>query len=194
MKKVVSLILVVLVIGILANNRSASATPVKQEQPATREGNSGIRVTIASVGPMLGPPTARYHVGEQIPITIQLTNTSKDQVYSCVSGDLYQDVPRLTKNGELVPYMTWQTYLVKTADKDRTCENEGLPDLVLLRPNEPIIVDYLMVTDDETLPTGAIAWYDQLTPGTYQLSVQRRFTCCDGPTVESNQISFEVVK
>jgi len=58
----------------------------------------------------------------------------------------------------------------------------------------PIIVDYLMVTDDETLPTGAIAWYDQLTPGTYQLSVQRRFTCCDGPTVESNQISFEVVK
>jgi hypothetical protein len=82
---------------------------------------------------------------------------------------------------------------MQTVRRDQTCLHEDLPDSVLLRPNEPVIVDSLIVVDDAALPTGAVAWYDRLTPGTYELSVQRRFGCCDGPMVESNKISFDVV-
>jgi len=89
--------------------------------------------------------------------------------------------------------MSWQSYLMKTIQKDQTCAHEGLPDDVLLRPNVPVVVDYLMVADDEVLPTGSVAWYEHLKPGNYQLSVQRRFGCCDGPMVQSNQINFEIV-
>ena len=177
----------VLIGFILPALTAAGQTPAKPE-------DNNIKVTISSVSPMLGPPTTRYHVGEQIPVTIQLTNTSKADVYTCISGDLYQDHPTLSKDGQSLPYMSWQSYLMQTAEKDRTCINEGLPDLVLLRPNEPVVVDYLMVADDEVLPTGSIAWYDKLTPGKYQLSVQRRFACCDGPTAASNTISFEIVQ
>jgi hypothetical protein len=154
---------------------------------------SAIKVTIATVGPMLGPPTDRYRVGEQIPVIIKLTNTSTQPTYACVSSDLYQDLPKLTKNGDLLPYTKWQSDLLRNDQKDRTCQNCDLPESLLLRSNEPTVVDFLIIVDNSQLPTGAQSWYDQLTPGAYELSIQRRFDCCDGPLVESNKISFEVV-
>jgi hypothetical protein len=46
---------------------------------------------------------------------------------------------------------------------------------------------------DSRLPIGALNWYDPLIPGVYELSIRRRIGCCDGPMIESNKISFEVV-
>jgi hypothetical protein len=194
-KVIASFILISLALSTSAEQpaRLTANTPPPQNSAITTSQNGMIRVTIASVSPMLGPRQVRYRVGERIPITIELTNISNQPVYSCVSGDLYQDLPRLTRNGHLLPYMRWQTYIMRTVQKDQTCLHEDLPDSVLLRPNEPIVVDSLIVVDDAALPTGAVAWYDRLTPGTYELSVQRRFGCCDGPMVESNKISFDVV-
>jgi hypothetical protein len=183
-----------LLLGVTAGNskqpgfdrcRQQSEREVTVQEP-------NIRITIASVGPMLGLPTTRYRIGEQIPITITMTNTSSQPVDVCVSGDLYQDLPTLTKDGKLLPFSTWQATDLRNAQQDQACQRYDLPDRILLKPNEPRIVDWLTVVDDSSLPTGAMAWYDPLTPGLYQLSIQRRLGCCDGLMVESNRISFEV--
>ena len=150
-----------------------------------------IKVTIATVGSLLGPPTSRYKVGDQIPVTITMTNTSSAALSVCISSDLYQNVPKLTKDGVVVPYMNWQSYERLNAQKNHTCNDENLPEPVLLRPNEPTQADFFVLMDGRT-SSGAEAWYDPLSPGKYELSVQRRFSCCDGPMVESNKISFEV--
>jgi hypothetical protein len=154
---------------------------------------SAIKVTIATVGPMLGPPTDHYKVGEQIPVTIMLTNTLGQLTHACVSGDLYQDLPKLTKKGELLPYTKWQTDLLRNDQEDQICQLYDLPEEIVLKPNEPTVLDFLILVDDRRLPTGAQSWYDPLPPGTYELSIQRRFDCCGGPMVQSNEISFEVV-
>ena len=169
------------------------ATQPQASEKALTDQASAIHLTIATVGPMLGPPTDRYRVGEQVPITIGMTNTSSQPTYACVSSDLYQDLPKLTKNGRLLPYAKWQSDMLLTAQKDQTCEHEDLPEPTLLKANEPTVVDFLVLVDDNQLPTGALSWYDPLIPGVYELSIQRRIGCCDGPMIESNKISFEVV-
>lgn len=152
---------------------------------------TAIKVTIATIGPFLGPPMDHYRVGQQIPVAITMTNTSTEPLNACVSSDLYQNLPKLTKNGEIVPYMKWQSYARRNAQQNQTCKNLNLPKTVFLKPNEPNKVDWFVLVDSGT-STGAEAWYDSLPSGKYELSIQRRFSCCDGPMVESNKISFEV--
>ena len=164
-----------------------------QPEKTLTDQERSIKITIASVGPSLGPPTRRYRFGEQVPITITLTNTSSQPISACVSSDLYQDRPSLTKDGKLLPIMKFQSSDMSTAVKDEACQQEDLPEPLSLKPNEPTMVDWMILVDDSKAPTGAVAWYDQLTPGVYELSIQRRFGCCDGPMAESNKISFEVV-
>src|SRR6266545_5147535 len=69
-------------------------------QRAVTPPESAIKVTIATVGSYLGPPTDHYKVGQQIPVTITMTDTSTAPVSACISSDLYQNLPKLTKNGE----------------------------------------------------------------------------------------------
>jgi hypothetical protein len=174
--------------------RPDAATPPPQirEKTLTNQANA-IHLTIATVGPMLGPPTSRYRVGEQVPIAIDMTNTSSQPSYVCVSSDLYQDLPKLKKDGQLLPYTRWQSDQLRNTQKDQTCQHQDLPEPMLLRTNEPTVVDFLLLADDSRLSTGALNWYDPLTPGIYELSIQRRIGCCDGPMIQSNEITFEVV-
>jgi hypothetical protein len=151
-----------------------------------------IKVTIATTAGFLGKPANRYKVGEEIPVSITMTNTSKTPVYTCVSSDLYQDVPKLTRDGKLVPYMKDQSWEMVYAKNDQICQQENLPEPVLLKPNAPTVADWLVVADSS--PSGeADVWYDTLPAGKYELVIQRRLACCDGPMVESNKINFEVV-
>ena len=152
---------------------------------------SSIKVTIATVGSWLGPPTDHYRVGQQIPVTITMTNTSTKPLNACVSSDLYQNLPRLTKNGEPVPYMKWQSFERLDAMRNQTCKNVSLPEPVVLTPNEPVQADFFVLVDRPGF-VGAESWFDSLPTGKYELSIQRRLSCCDGPMVESNKISFEV--
>jgi hypothetical protein len=192
-------ILLIAIISALSASVGKSRPPdVAGWQPqvtekALTEPASAIHLTIATVGPMLGPPTDRISVGEQVLITIGMTNTSSQSTYACVSSDLYQDLPKLTKNGELVPYTKWQSDLLLSAQKEQTCQRDDLPERMLLKANEPTVVDFLVLVDDSRLPTGAQAWYDPLTPGVYEWTMQRRIGCCDGPKIESNKIRFEVL-
>ena len=112
---------------------NSQTTPV----PSLATGSvAAIKVSIATVGSAFGPPTARYKVGEQIPIAITMTNTSSDQVFACISSDLYQNVPKLTRDGHPVPYMQWQSYDRANAQQNHICEKENLPEAILLKPNE----------------------------------------------------------
>jgi hypothetical protein len=152
---------------------------------------SAIKVTIATVGRFLGPPTNHYKVGAQILVTITMTNISKEPLSACISSDVFQNLPTLTKEGKPVPYMKWQSAMRLAVQSDNTCKEDNLPEPVLLKPNEPTVADFFVVADS-TEPTGAEAWYDSLAPGKYELTLKRRFACCDGPMIESNKISFDV--
>ena len=179
------------VLVLLTSAVALGQTPVSTTVRTLTPSEQAIKVTIATTSGFLGKPTNRYKVGEQIPVTITMTNTAKEPLYTCVSSDLYQDLPTLTRDGSLVSYPNWQSYEEGNVNRNHLCEKENLPEPVLLRPNEPTVADWFVLVDDKT--SGAESWYDSLPPGKYELTIERRLTCCDGPMITSNKISFEVV-
>jgi len=167
-------------------------SPMSTSERALTPEEQKIKVTITTTNGFLGPPATRYKAGEQIPVTITMTNTTKDAVYTCISSDVYQDLPKLTRDGKMVPYTNFQSYETANANRNHVCDEENLPEPVLLKPNEPRVADWFLLVNDRTTED-ADAWYDALPPGKYELMIQRRLACCDGPMVESNKVSFEVV-
>ena len=151
-----------------------------------------IKVTIATTAGFLGQPISRFKVGEQIPVSITMTNTSTQPFDACISSDIYQDRPRLTRDGKVVPYRNAESFEARYAKRNQVCKEENLPEPVRLEPNTPTVADWLVLVGDG-ISTQADAWYDSLPAGKYELSLQRQIDCCDGPMVESNKISFEVV-
>ena len=187
-----TLVCLALLLTILETAGWTENAATKFQSAELSEGNQPIKVWISSVSSLLDRPTRSYKFGQQIPISISLINTATHAVYTCLSGDIYQDLPQLKRDGQLVQYTRWQDYVLQTAAKERTCQKEDLPEQALLMPNEPKMVDFLVVVDDSSDPTGALAWYDDLRPGHYELSVQRHFGCCDGLTGQSNTIDFDI--
>lgn len=164
-------------------------------QPAERAltpQERAIKITIATTAGFLGQPANRFKVGEQIPVSITMTNTSSDPFNTCISSDIYQDRPRLTRDGKVLPYMNAQSYEAGYAKHNQVCDEENIPEAVRLEPNKPTVADWLVLVGDG-ISTQADAWYDTLPVGKYELSLQRQLACCNGPMVESNKISFEVV-
>ena len=154
--------------------------------------NSQIKVTIATGGGPYLPTKDTYRVGEPVPLVITMTNTGSQPVYVCESGTLYQDRPQLLKDGRPVPYKSFRQSMVQAAEKDQTCQNDNMPQQVLLRPNEPVVVDWSNLAEGATSLYDD-GWYESLQAGKYTLSIQRRLTCCDGEFVVSNTIDFVVV-
>ncbi len=104
---------------------------------------------------------------------------------------LYQDRPQLLKDGKPVDYMSFTQSLMQAALSDKTCDNANVPDQILLRPNEPTVVDWFILAVGAT-SLDDDAWYEPLPPGKYTLSNRRRLNCCDGPLIETNTIDFVV--
>lgn len=88
---------------------------------------------------------------------------------------------------------SWQSSDRLAAQRNHTCEDDNLPETVLLKPTDHKLADWLVLVEG-TVATAAEPWYDPLPPGKYELSIQRRLSCCDGPMIESNKVSFEVVR
>lgn len=171
--------------------RSSNAT--QQANPASQPAqNSKIQVRITTGGGLFGPPISRYRVGERVPVTINMTNTSDQPVEICDSATIYQDRPRLLRNGQPVPYLIGQTQILNTTQKDRTCFKLDVPEPVRLKPKESRVVDWFVLADGSQ-SLGDLTWYEPLVPGNYGLSIERRLACCEGPMIPSNQINFEVV-
>jgi hypothetical protein len=163
-----------------------------QQSNASSGQSSQIKISIAMGGGPFRPVRDTFQVGDRIPVVITMTNISSQPVYVCQSGTLYQDRPQLLKDGEPVGYMSFTQSMVHAAVVDKTCATTNVPQQILLRPNEPAVVDwFVLALGAATLDD--YAWFEQLQPGKYTLSDRRRLTCCDGPFVESNSITFSVV-
>jgi hypothetical protein len=170
-------------------------TSYATQQPNTPSGteqDSAIKVSITTGGGLFGPPTDRYSVGQRVPVSITMTNNSDQPVQVCDSDTVYQDRPKLLKDGQPVPYVVGQAQILRTMDTDHTCFKLDVPDPVILKPKESRVVDWFIVAEGSDL-MGDMAWYEPLGPGKYELSIQRRLGCCDGPMFPSNKINFEVL-
>jgi len=165
---------------------------------ATQQSNSAsdqrrqIKISIATGGGPYQPAKDTYQVGERIPVVITMTNTGSQPVYVSESGSLYQDRPQLLKDGKPIRYQSFRQSMMELAERDKTCDQENLPQQVLLRPNEPTIVDWFILAEGAT-SVDDNGWYEPLQPGKYTLSNRRRLNACDGPLMETNTISFLVV-
>ena len=192
---VVPLVIVAPLLMLLAGGAGRGALRAEPQDggaqpPGGRQG--AVKVTITTGGGLFGPPKESYRAGQRIPVVISMTNEGREPVYVCDSSSLYQDRPRLVKDGQPVPYLEVQESMEKTDEREKTCEQLDVPELRLLRPGETAVVDWFILTEGDT-SQGDMAWYGSLGPGKYELSTQRRLGCCEGPWVESNKISFEVV-
>jgi len=158
---------------------------------AQAKAQTPLQLTIRA-GSEIGESKDRFKVGDTILITLTMTNTATAPQNVCVSSNLYQNLPRLTKDGQLIPIMNWTSSVRRIAKHDETCKDINLPDRVVLDPKAPKDIDWFVLVDS-SVSTGAESWYDALPPGKYELSLQRRLDCCDGPMLESNKITFTVV-
>ena len=150
-----------------------------------------IKISIATGGVPYRPAKDTYRVGERVPVVITMTNTGSEPVYVCETGTLYQDRPQLLKDGKPVPYMSFQQSSIQAAERDKTCDEDNLPQQILLLPNEPTVVDWFILSK-AAASFNDVAWYEPLQSGKYTLSDRRRLSCCDGPLIETNTIEFVV--
>ena len=153
--------------------------------------SSQIKISIATGGGPYQPAKDNYRVGERVPVVITMTNTGSQPVYVCETGTLYQDRPQLLKDGKQVPYESFQQSSIQMAEKDKTCDEDNLPQQIVLRPNEPTVVDWFILSKGAT-SFNDVAWYEPLQPGKYTFTDQRRLSCCDGPLIDTNRIEFVV--
>jgi hypothetical protein len=184
--------MVLCVLFAVSSRRSSFATQQQNDVRALTAQEPAIKVSITTGGGLFGPPKTLYHVGQRVPVNITLTNTSDQTVEVCVSGTLYQDSPRLVKDGQPVPYLALQAQMEKADQKYKTCSEINVPETFVLQPKEARVVDWFILAEGRT-NMGDMPWYEPLQAGKYELTDQRRLSCCDGPMAESNKISFEVV-
>jgi hypothetical protein len=180
--------------GVTHADRSDCGPRKSTQQSNTASGQvngNQIKISIATGGVPYPPAKDTYRVGERIPVVITLTNTGSEPVYVCETGTLYQDRPQLLKDGKPVPYMSFQQSSMQAAERDKTCDEDNLPQQVLLRPNEPTVVDWFILSK-AAASFNDVAWYEPLQPGKYTLSDRRRLSCCDGPLMDTNTIEFVV--
>ena len=111
-----------------------------------------LKVTITTGGGLFGPPKGSYRVGQRIPVVISMTNSGSEPVYVCDTSTLYQDRPRLLKDGRPLPYEDGQRGMMAASERDKTCKNldEDLDDFMeqrLVKPGETAVVDWYILTE-----------------------------------------------
>jgi hypothetical protein len=183
--------LVICMVAALSTGGDSYATQQQNDVRALTEQERAIKVSITTGGSLFGPPKTLYRVGQRVPVSITMANTSDQPVQVCLTGTLYQDRPNLFKDGQIVPYLQLQSVMLKSSEKGQTCLQVALPEPVILQPKEVRVVDWFILAEGR-INMGDLAWYEPLEAGQYELSLQRRLDCCEGPMVESNKITFEV--
>lgn len=166
--------------GSSAQREKAGATPA----PASE---NPFAVTITTGGGLYGPVKSRFKVGEEIPVVISLTNNGEEPAKYCRSTTVFQNRPRLERDGQLIPY---RTNLPARADKEEAiqmCEGSAARQFYMLQPKRKKVVDWI------TIGQRGITWYESLPPGHYELVLMHRVECCQGPMLESNKVAFDVV-
>jgi len=165
----------------------SSARQEKNAAVAAPVSESSIVVTITTGGGLHGPVKSRFKVGEEIPVTISMTNTGDKTAKYCITTTIFQNRPRLERDGQPVPYLTSLPSRADGEDAIELCERRTVKQLYDLKPRQKRIVDWL------TIGPRGITWYNPLPPGHYELVLTRRIECCQGPMLESNRVSFDIV-
>ena len=191
-KLIIGAAFVLCMLAAFSARTSTRAAGQQGEAQALTAQESAIKVSITTGGGLFGPPRDSYRVGQRVPVSIIMTNMSDQPVQVCDSGTLYQDRPTLLKDGQPVPYLKLQAQMQKSSEEDKTCLKDDLPDPITLQPKETRVVDWFILAEGR-VEMGDLSWYEPLQAGKYELSIKRRLSCCDGPAVASNKISFEVV-
>lgn len=184
------LFLIVMLLGsILFSPRQISSGAGKEKTATgvTTVSESAIKVKITTGGGMYGSVKSQFKVGEEIPVTISMNNTGDKPVKYCLSTSVFQNRPQLKRDGQLLPYVTNMTEMADREDFIQRCEKSAARQFYELQPKVSKAVDWF------TLNSGAIQWYGPLPAGRYELTLRRRVECCQGPLVESDKITFEVV-
>lgn len=122
---------------------------------------------------------ARFETGQRMNFRLLIQNNFPEQVV-IPRDDFRSEIrPALHTDGQLVPYRKEVEELVKKRDKEPSSFGSKLESL---RPGR--------VTEERV---DLADWYAPLEPGTYQLSVSRRFVL-GGRWLESPSIAFEVYR
>lgn len=150
--------------------------------------DSVIKVTITTGGGLYGPAKSRYKVGEEIPVAISMTNTGSVPVTYCLSTSVFQNRPQLKRDGQLLAYVTKLTEMADKEDLIQRCEKSAARQDFELQPKQTRVVDWF------TFSPMSVNWYGALSAGHYEMVLQRRITCCQGPMVESDKITFEITQ
>ena len=148
---------------------------------------SSIKVKIATGGGLYGPVKSQFRVGEDVPVVISMINTGDKPVKYCLSTSLFQNRPQLTKEGQLIPYLTNLPEQANADDAVQRCERSTARQFYELQPKQTRVVDWFKIS------LMGIAWYGALPSGHYELVLRRRIGCCQGPLVESDKVAFDVV-
>ncbi|MDX6577599.1 MAG: hypothetical protein QOE96_3552 [Blastocatellia bacterium] len=194
--RITALVLLMMLSCIPRANRPDLVSAKAQQQSnspsnSIGEQSSQIKISIATGGVPYQPAKDTYRVGERVPVVITMTNTGSEPVSVCETGALYQDRPQLLKDGKPVPYISFQQSSIQMMEKDKTCNEDNLPQQIMLRPNEPTVVDWFILSKGAS-SINDVAWYEPLQPGKYTFTDQRRLNCCDGPLIKTNTIEFVV--
>jgi len=195
----IAVLMLVMVLSCIADaDRLGNPPTQSMQQSDTTSGQDGqikgnqIKISIATGGGPYQPAKDTFHVGESIPLVISMTNMGNQPVYVCESGTIYQDKPQLLRDGQPLPYSSFRESIIPTAEKDKTCQTEDLPQQVLLPPKQTVVVDWFNLSQGAT-SLYEDGWYEPLPAGKYTLTNRRRLNCCDGQLLESDTISFVVI-
>lgn len=140
------------------------------------------------------PTPPIYKHGEPITASVWMTNLNEQPACVCVSAPIYQNQPRLTKDGSTVPYLPEMADWIKRNwnREDTGCwEITRSYEFVKLEANQPRRVDWFVLNEGKQ-KSGNIKWYDTLEPGHYQLSLLRKLDCCAGPDVQAELFDFQI--
>jgi hypothetical protein len=183
------ILIAILMAGILSvwQQTGSSIRQEKNGAAVTTVPEGVIKVTITTGGGLYGPVKGQFKVGEVIPVVISMTDTADKPAQYCLSTSLFQNRPQLKRDGQLIPYLTNLSQQSERGDAIQQCERSAARRFLGLQPKQTRVVDWF------TISQKGIVWYSPLSPGHYELVLQRRLECCQGPMVESNQVAFDVV-
>src|SRR5262245_7627937 len=125
---------IAIVVGLII----ATTTQTKAQTPLQ------LKIT---AGTEIGESKDRFKVGDPILITLTMTNTANDPQNVCLSSNLYQNLPRLARDGQLIPIMKWTSSVRQIAKHDETCKDINLPQKILLDPKAQKDVDWFVLVD-----------------------------------------------
>ena len=141
-----------------------------------------IRLDIPSAELLSKPGDKPYRVGEKPYIRMTVKNQSDHQIRVRVLDSFYQNRPRLSKNGHIVPYSKGIPALINSKDTDPHFMRGG--GAIELAPYSSAELPELDLSD----------WYGALEPGVYQLVNRYRPEMYGYWTADCDQLVFEVVK